>query len=275
MAISFNPNNILIEADSLNRIINDKDVKILDCRWYLNDKRKGLNEFKKNHIPNSIFLDLENFSDQKSNLPHMLPSAREFELKVSELGIKKRDKIIIYDQTGFFCSTRIWLMFKIFGHQKVLVLNGGYQNWKKKFKTEKYIRNFSKTAYKVYKKNKVILSKKEVKNILGNIKFQVIDARPKKRFDGIEAEPRKNVIRGNIEGSINIPFNSINKSGKILSNNKLKEILYKNKELRKKNIIVLCGSGVTACNIIFALHKIQHQRSIFLYDGSWSEWGIK
>ena len=275
MAISFNPNNILIEADSLNRIINDKDVKILDCRWYLNDKRKGLNEFKKNHIPNSIFLDLENFSDQKSNLPHMLPSAREFELKVSELGIKKRDKIIIYDQTGFFCSTRIWLMFKIFGHQKVLVLNGGYQNWKKKFKTEKYIRNFFKTAYKVYKKNKVILSKKEVKNILGNIKFQVIDARPKKRFDGIVAEPRKNVIRGRIEGSINIPFNSINKSGKIFCNYKLKEILYKNKELRKKKIIVLCGSGVTACNIIFALYKIQHQKNIYLYDGSWSEWGLK
>ena len=275
MAISFNPNYMLIEADSLNRILNNKDVKILDSRWYLNDKRKGLNEFKKNHIPNSIFLDLENFSDQKSNLPHMLPSKEEFELKVSELGIKKRDKIIIYDQVGFFCSTRIWLMFKIFGHQKVSVLNGGYQNWKKKFKTEKYIKSFSKTTYKVYKKNKVILSKKEVKNILGNIKFQIIDARPKNRFDGIVAEPRKNIIRGNIEGSINIPFDSINKSGRIFCNYKLKEILYKNKELEKKKIIVLCGSGVTACNIIFALHKIQHKKKIYLYDGSWSEWGLK
>ena len=275
MAISFNPNEMLIEADSLNKIINNKDVKILDSRWYLNDKRKGLNEFKKNHIPNSIFFDLEKFSDQKSDFPHMLPSTKQFQLKISELGIKNRDKIIIYDQEGFFSSTRIWLMFKIFGHKKVLVLNGGYLNWKKKFKTEKHIKSYLKTTYKVFKKNKMIFSKKEVKNILGNIEFQVIDARPKKRFDGIEAEPRKNVIRGNIEGSINIPFNSINQSGKILSNNKLKEILYKNKELRKKNIIVLCGSGVTACNIIFALHKIQHQRSIFLYDGSWSEWGLK
>lgn len=275
MAISFNPNEMLIEADSLNKIINNKDVKILDSRWYLNDKRKGLNEFKKNHIPNSIFFDLEKFSDQKSDFPHMLPSTKQFQLKISELGIKNRDKIIIYDQEGFFSSTRIWLMFKIFGHKKVLVLNGGYLNWKKKFKTEKHIKSYLKTTYKVFKKNKMIFSKKEVKNILGNIEFQVIDARPKKRFDGIEAEPRTNVIRGNIEGSINIPFNSINQSGKILSNNKLKEILYKNKELRKKNIIVLCGSGVTACNIIFALHKIQHQRSIFLYDGSWSEWGLK
>ena len=275
MAISFNPNEMLIEADSLNKIINNKDVKILDSRWYLNDKRKGLNEFKKNHIPNSIFFDLEKFSDQKSDFPHMLPSTKQFQLKISELGIKNRDKIIIYDQEGFFSSTRIWLMFKIFGHKKVLVLNGGYLNWKKKFKTEKHIKSYLKTTYKVFKKNKMIFSKKEVKNILGNIEFQVIDARPKKRFDGIEAEPRTNVIRGNIEGSINIPFNSVNQSGKILSNNKLKEILYKNKELRKKNIIVLCGSGVTACNIIFALHKIQHQRSIFLYDGSWSEWGLK
>ena len=73
MAISFDPNKMLIEADSLNKIINNKDVKILDSRWYLNDKRKGLNEFKKNHIPNSVFFDLEKFSDHKSDLPHMLP----------------------------------------------------------------------------------------------------------------------------------------------------------------------------------------------------------
>ena len=236
MAISLNPNDMLIEADSLNRIINNKNVKILDSRWYLNDKRKGLNEFKKNHIPNSIFLDLENFSDQKSDLPHMLPSTREFQLKVSRLGVKRTDKIIIYDQEGFFCSTRIWLMFKIFGHKKVLVLNGGYLNWKKKFKTEKYIKSYSRSTYKVYKKNKIIFSKKEVRNILGNIEFQVIDARPKKRFDGFEAEPRKNVMRGNIEGSINIPFNSINKSGKIFNDSRLREILYKNKKLKKKKL---------------------------------------
>ena len=166
-------------------------------------------------------------------------------------------------------------MFKIFGHKKVLVLNGGYLNWKKKFKTEKYIKSYSRSTYKVYKKNKIIFSKKEVRNILGNIEFQVIDARPKKRFDGFEAEPRKNVMRGNIEGSINIPFNSINKSGKIFNDSRLREILYKNKKLKKKKIIVLCGSGVTACNIIFALHKIQHKCNIFLYDGSWSEWGMK
>ena len=61
MAISFDPNEMLIEADSLNRIINNKDVKILDSRWYLNDKRKGLNEFKKNHIPNAVFLISKSF----------------------------------------------------------------------------------------------------------------------------------------------------------------------------------------------------------------------
>ena len=140
MAISFDPNEMLIEAASLNRIINNKDVKILDSRWYLNDKRKGLNEFKKNHIPNSIFFDLEKFSDQKSDLPHMLPSTKQFQLKISELGIKNTDKIIIYDQEGFFSSTRIWLMFKIFGHQKVLILNGGYLNWKKNLKLKNILK---------------------------------------------------------------------------------------------------------------------------------------
>ena len=50
MAISFNPNYMLIEADSLNRILNNKDVKILDSRWYLNDKRKGLNESSQQQV---------------------------------------------------------------------------------------------------------------------------------------------------------------------------------------------------------------------------------
>ena len=72
----------------------------------------------------------------------------------------------------------------------------------------------------------------------------------------------------------NIPFNQICCDGKIINDKKLKDLLYKNKNIKKKKIVVLCGSGITACNIIFALQKINHKYSVSLYDGSWSEWGM-
>ena len=100
--------------------------------------------------------------------------------------------------------------------------------------------------------------------------------KPKNRFFGIEPEPRRQIKKGNIEGSINIPFTKIiDKKGKLLSINKLKIMFEKEIDFFRFNqIICSCGSGITACNIIFALNLLG-VKNIKLYDGSWAEWGKK
>ena len=263
-----------IEAKQLYENLDDKNLKIIDTRWYINDKTRGLKEYNEKHIPNSVFMDINFFSDRKSCLPHMIDTPEEFKKKVSKLGIKNSDKLVIYDQEGFFSSSRVWFLFKVFGHKEISILNGGFNNWMRYFPTEKSIKFYAESLYEVSYKKNLVFCKKEVESILNNQEYQIIDARPENRFKGFEPEPRKNVSRGRINKSINVPFNLICCNGKILNDYKLRALLYKNKNIKKKKIVVLCGSGVTACNIIFALKKINHKYSVSLYDGSWSEWGM-
>lgn len=266
---------LIINPEDCFKKIGNSKIKILDCRWYLNDSSKGKWSFHKQHIPGAIFIDVESFSDKESDLPHMMPGKLFFEKKMSKLGISHSDEIIIYDQEGFFCSTRIWLMFKFFGHEKVLILNGGFKAWiRKKYKTEKEIKKFSKTIYKSKELKKFIINKKKLELIIVNREYTVIDARPKNRFEGRISEPRKNVIKGNIPKSINIPFSIISTNlGRLKKLKSLKKIFYENYNLENQKIVCMCGSGITACNILFALNFIKHKQKVFLYDGSWSEWG--
>ena len=121
----------LVETDWLE---NNKDkVKIIDCSWHMpQTKRNGFEEYKTQHIPESIFFDLDDNSDKNTNLPHMLVNKSEWEKIVSKMGIKNEDMIIIYDNSDVFSACRCWFTFFYFGHnpKKLSVLNGGLKNWK-------------------------------------------------------------------------------------------------------------------------------------------------
>ena len=122
----------LVETDWLEK--NLDNVKIIDCSWHMpQSKRNGYEEYKKNHIPNSIFFDLDLNSKKDTNLPHMLVEEKEWNLIVSKMGIENKDQIIIYDNSDVISSCRLWFNFIYFGHKKELVhvLNGGYQKWLK------------------------------------------------------------------------------------------------------------------------------------------------
>ena len=120
----------LVETDWLHKNINN--VKIIDCSWHMpQTQRSGLEEYKKHHITNSIFFDLDNNSKKNTDLPHMLVEASDWEQIVSNMGITKNDKIVIYDNSDVVSSCRCWFNFIYFGHDPKLIhiLNGGFQKW--------------------------------------------------------------------------------------------------------------------------------------------------
>ena len=122
----------LVSTDWLSQ--NIEKVKILDASWHMpTTKRNGYEEYKKEHIKNSIFFDIDKFSNKKTNLPHMLPNEKEWENIVSNLGISNEDRIIVYDNSDVISSCRCWYTFIFFGHKPNLisVLNGGFAKWKK------------------------------------------------------------------------------------------------------------------------------------------------
>ena len=266
----------LVTSDWLENKL-DK-VKLIDCSWHMpNVKRNGYEEYLKEHIPGTIFFDLDKYSDANTDLPHMLPNPIKWEEIVSNLGISNNDRIIIYDNSDVLSSCRCWYNFIYFGHNPnlVSVLDGGFNKWK----LEKKITNNAETKlfkskYKSLENKNLVKNKNQIDININNKKFEVIDARGRERFEGKVPEPRKNVRSGSIPNSLCLPYKEI-----INENNTFKNIAEISKkfeeivDVNNDNMVFSCGSGITACVLALAYSLVNNKYSPTIYDGSWAEYG--
>jgi thiosulfate/3-mercaptopyruvate sulfurtransferase len=159
----------------------------------------------------------------------------------------------------------------------VSVLDGGLKKWiKENKKTTKRKKIFTESSYSAKENLTLVLNKNQININIKNKAFELIDARSKERFEGLQPEPRRELNSGNIEGSKNLPFMElINKSDNTFKNKKELITIFKNLSLDpSKNIAFTCGSGVTAC-ILGLANSIISGKNPNIYDGSWSEYGIK
>jgi len=271
--------NQLVSTEWLEK--NLDKVKILDASWHLpNVKRNALNEYKLNHILNSIFFDIDKNSKQNTNLPHMLPSTNEWGDIVSNLGINNSDHVIIYDNSDVFSSCRVWFTFLYFGHNPdfISVLDGNFKKWvNEKRSTSKEIKKIIKSNYVVNENSQLVLNKDQInKNIISK-KFQLVDARGEQRFLGVQPELRKELKSGNIKGSKNLPFQELVniKDGRTFKKKEELIKIFKERQiLIDQEMAFTCGSGVTACILGLANSIISGKKPI-IYDGSWAEYGLE
>jgi len=266
----------LVSTNWLLNNLNNPNIIILDCSWYLpSENIKSKKEYLKEHIPGSYFFDIDKISNMNSKFPHMLPTAKMFEKKIEYMGINNDSTIITYSKNNLMGASRVWWMFKYFGHNKISVLDGSIKKWKRENKPltndlpkknkQKYIASPDKTWLTTYS---------EIKKNIKSKKLLVVDARNKNRFKGIENEPRKGIKKGNIPNSKNIFWGQmISKNGTLIKKNKLKEIF--SKFIKNKDKITFsCGSGISACVLSLSLyHALDIKGSV--YDGSWAEWSKK
>ena len=254
-------------------------VKIIDSSWHMpNTNRNAYEEYKKDHIKNAIFFDIDKFSNKKIDLPHMLPDKNKWEKIISNLGIKNEDRIIVYDNSDVISSCRCWYTFIFFGHNPKLIsiLDGGFSKWKKENrKTTKLNSITIKKNYKSKIMKRLVKSKKEIKENIKKKKFMVVDARSKNRFLGLENEPRSNLKSGSIENSQCLPFNElINSNNKTFIKKKLIKEKFKEMGIEKEiNVVFSCGSGITAAVLALAYSLINDKYLPTVYDGSWAEYG--
>ena len=268
----------LVETEWLEK--NLDNVKIIDCSWHMpQTKRNGFDEYKKQHIPNAIFFDLDDNSKKNTNLPHMLIEINSWDKIISKMGIKNDDKIIIYDNSDVISSCRCWFNFIYFGHDPKLiyVLNGGLKKWiKEKRKITNDLTDIQISNYKSFEKKELVKNKQLIDENINAQKFKVIDARSKERFEGKVSEPRKGLRSGNIKNSFCIPFNlCLNDDKTFKKKEELKNVFQSClKNINEKNIVFSCGSGVTACVLALAYSLINDKYHPCIYDGSWAEYGI-
>ena len=267
----------LVSTDWLSN--NKKKVKLIDCSWHMpSTNRDPYSEYIKEHIENAIFFDLEKNSNQNTDLPHMLPDRKSWEKIVSSMGISNNDQIIIYDNSDVISSCRCWFTFIYFGHEPSLVsiLNGGIKKWKLENRSVvNSLSKFKTSNYFAKEKKDLIKNKKEINQNILKKKFNVVDARNRNRFNGMEPEPRKNLRSGSIPNSFCLPFNEVinQKDKTFLEINTIREKFSKLGINNEKNVVFSCGSGITATVLGLAYSLINDKYLPIIYDGSWAEYG--
>ena len=240
----------LISTNALLNCLKQDNIVILDCSWNLSDKNtKTL--FNKSHITGSHFFDIEDISNKNSKFPHMLPKLEYFKKKTNYFNIHKDSKIIVYGYDNLMGPARVWWMFKYFGFQNILVLNGGLKKWikeRKKTTSRNSVKKKSSFSFKI--NSSWLINKNDILKNLNNKKYIIFDARSKNRFIAKEKEFRKGLKSGHIPYSKNIFWKNVTTCGEKFLKKSLINNEYSKYNLKNKNIIFTCGSGISACGII-------------------------
>lgn len=260
---------------------NLSNVKVIDASWHLSTKRNGFKEYKKQHIENAIFFDLDKQSNQKKKMPHnhFLPEKRQWEVTLSTMGISNNDQVIIYDNSNLISSCRSWFQFIYFGHSPnlVFILDGGLKKWKlEKRKVTSKETKIIPSEYSAKENKHLVKNKSQINENIKKKEFILVDARSKNRFLGLTPEPRPNVRSGAIEGSICLPYSEcINPKDNSFLNKEILNEKFKSLGLIDNNVVFSCGSSVTASVLGLAYSLINNKYMPIIYIGSWSEYGKK
>lgn len=264
----------LVDVDWLAAHREQPDVRVVDASWHLpGSGRDAAREFHEARIPGAAFFDIDRIADPDSDLPHMLPYPDRFAAEVGALGIDNDSRVVIYDSHGLFSAARAWWMFRVFGHERVAILDGGLPAWRERglpLETGEAVAPVPAGFNARFDPDRV-WSLEDVARNLETGAARVLDARPSDRFAGSAPEPRPGLRSGRIPGSLNVPFHRVTdpETGRVLTPEALQALFG---DSDRRPVVCSCGTGVSACVLAFALHRLGRE-DVAVYDGSWTEWG--
>jgi thiosulfate/3-mercaptopyruvate sulfurtransferase len=269
---------ILVEPDWLQPRLEEPGVAVIDCSWFAPEAEKsGFDVFLEGHIPSACHFDLKAASDSASPYANMLPLPNRFAEVVGSLGIGNDTTVIVYDAT--YVSARVWWMFRLFGHEKVAILNGGWRRWKAEGRPVEVgppgvVSPVTFTARSTLGE---VADWREVLKALHSGSAQVVDARVRERFTGEQPSGYPGVPPGHMPGAVNLPWTRMmRQSGDFgFEPPETAEAIFREAGIDPdKPIVTTCGSGVTAAVLAFQLVRMG-KPGWKIYDGSWNEWGLR
>jgi len=261
-----------VTKEWLHARINDANVRVVDCRYYMGDATKGMNEYIENHIPGAVYFDLEldlSSPVQNHGGRHPLPEISEFVDKLSAAGIDNNTIVVAYDNQASAMASRFWWLMRYLGHERAFILDGGYDQWVQAgYPITTDVPQYEKKMFTPQVQTDMIATMEDVRAAIRTHSALLIDSREPKRYLGYE-EPIDRIA-----GHIPTAKNYFWREGLTEEGNWKDENFQSTRfqEIPKDTpLIVYCGSGVTACPNILALDEAGYA-NVKLYVGSWSDW---
>jgi thiosulfate/3-mercaptopyruvate sulfurtransferase len=265
----------LVTTEWLANEMGASDLRIVDATWHMpGSGRIALDEYLAGHIPGAVFMDLTDLVDSNSPLDNTLPPAEKFASRMQSLGLGDGSRIVIYDNSPFKTAARAWFMLKLFGAHDVAILDGGIAKWQAEGRALNEGReSLRHRHFTAWQDDSRLRSKDQLLANLTSNAEQVIDARGAGRFTGAEADARPHIAAGHIPGSRNLPYSELYQADGTFKDKAALGAAFAAAGIDlSKPVVATCGSGVTACVLLFAMHLLGKDDAK-LYDGSWSEWG--
>ena len=271
------PDDPMVSTAWLAERLDAPDIRVIDATWFMpNDPRDAKALYAERRIPGAIFFDIDEIADTSSDLPHMLPPPEKFASRMKKAGIGDGTRVIIYDNHGLMTAARVWWTFRVFGHEDVAVLDGGFPAWERAgYDIEtgppraRMERHFTPRV-----RHDLVRNLADVQRAIdGGNRTPILDARAAPRFKGEAPEPREGLRSGHMPGALNVPFQSLLDADGTMKNAGELGQLFDSAGLKPPAPpICSCGSGITAAVVARALARTGRWDAA-IYDGSWTEWG--
>jgi thiosulfate/3-mercaptopyruvate sulfurtransferase len=197
----------LVSTDWLAAHLSEPDLRVVDATWYLPHlKRDARAEHRQAHIPGAVYFDIDEVKDTRNPLPHMLPAADDFARAAGALGIGSGDRIVVYGGRYGIASARVWWSFRVFGHDAVAVLDGGFPKWRAEGRPLQTGEDRPPPGrFTADYRPELVRNLDAMRENVESRREQVVDARSHGRFMATEPEPRPGLRGGHIPGSVNVP----------------------------------------------------------------------
>lgn len=266
----------LIEPAELAAHLADPGWAVVDCRFDLGNPSAGSQQYAAGHIPGARYAHLE--TDLSGRVTphtgrHPLPDPQTFARKVAAWGIERSSQVVAYDAANGAVAARLWWMLRWIGHRKAAVLNGGLKAWVDAGHpvTDRAPAIIPAMACSPSVDLHAAIAVEELLRELAAGTVVLVDARSSDRFAG--QNETIDPVAGHVPGARSHPFlSNVDPGARFLPAAELRErwrpLLAAAGE---REIVSMCGSGVTACHNLLAL-EVAGRRGGRLYAGSWSEW---
>ncbi len=262
----------IVSLQELFDSLEKPDVVVVDCRFVMGQPNAGREQYEASHIPGAVYLDLEQDLSgpvDEHGGRHPLPDIVDLTMALSRVGISNDSRVIAYDDQGGAMASRLWWLLNYLGHKEAAVLDEGFTAWVKAgYSVTSEVEAVQPAKFLAVVEHSILMEMDELRERLEDESLTLIDSREAPRYRG-EVEPLDRVA-GHIPGAIN----------RFWKDGLTEDGSWKDAEAQAERfadldkdgeIVVYCGSGVTATPNVIALQEAGFTK-VRLYAGSWSDW---